>query len=278
MKTRRYLEAFLACTLGACALHGTGGGAAVHEAPPRLASGPAEPPGITGQLSLCGLAVVGNTGDLHFLMELSGDKVSVHKETPNDTYRVDGLKVQVTSILADEMAPTARGLTGIALLRMHARYESARLADIMGREAPPEEISVLTSDSMPAGLVWWLPGPPQAVAVESEGSDPQDQGYPAAPPAPPPFPATNDAASRVTNNPTGIAYMTAAYGQRVLVLSVQGMHGEPRSALVAKAQAWVGTVKTSPRFISAHQVRTEIDAARAAGQTCPGRPNAVLEP
>jgi hypothetical protein len=72
--------------------------------------------------------------------------------------------------------------------------------------------------------------------------------------------------------------MTAAYGRRVLVLSVQGEHDEPQPVLVAKAQAWMGSVTTSPRPISASAVKQDADAARAAGQACPGHPRAVWEP
>jgi hypothetical protein len=46
---------------------------------------------------------------------------------------------------------------------------------------------------------------------------------------------------------------------------------------VAKAKAWMATVVTSSQTISARQASADIKAASAAGQTCPGRPNAILE-
>jgi hypothetical protein len=72
-------------------------------------------------------------------------------------------------------------------------------------------------------------------------------------------------------------FVTVAYGHRVLVLSVQGSHGERKADLAAKAKAWMATVVTSPQTISARQASADIRAAAAAGQTCPGRPNAILE-
>jgi len=72
-------------------------------------------------------------------------------------------------------------------------------------------------------------------------------------------------------------FATAAYDDRVLVMSVQGLRGEPRPAMVDRAKSWFATVMTSPRAISVRKTRADIKAAMAAGQTCEGRPNAIFE-
>jgi hypothetical protein len=272
MKIRSPLGLLLACALGACATSSAGGSPPAP--PPRLTAVAPEPPGITGVLSLCGFVIVGNEGELHFRMELSGERVAVRHGGTNDTYVVDGLLAQVSTIATNQISPTAPGLVGVELLRLHARFESARLSEAIGREVKPEEIEILASDNMPSALVWWFPGTGSEAAA-GRGGDASEQGdeatLDAADPAAP-------SAAAQPERPTGLVYMTAAYGQRVLVLSVQGMHNEPKAALVAKAKAWMATVTTTPRPISARQVSAQIDAARAAGETCPGRANAVAEP
>jgi hypothetical protein len=293
MKIRRSLVVLLACSLGACAFHSSADRKGEAQLP-RLQTGPAEPPGITGQLSLCGLTVVGNADGLHFRLELPGERVSVRKGSPSDVFVVDGLKVQVSTMVADRINPTARQLTGIPLLRLHARFESARLSEAQGREVQPEEIAVLTADNMPSGLVWWSAGlrPEASAAAESPSAEspsaetpsaeaqPQAGGYPAAPPAAPGPAAAAPAPAPApkSDGATGIAYVTAAFGPRILLLSVQGSHDEAKSALLAKAQAWMSSLTASSQVVSANQAKQEIGAAKAAGKTCPGRPNAVLEP
>jgi hypothetical protein len=254
----------LACALLACATRS--GGSAPAAPPPRLSAPAEEPPGITARLSLCGLVVVGNVGELHFRLELAGERVGVRHGQSGDTYLVDGMTVEVTTVLADEIAPTARTRSGVDLLRMHATWESARRSQSVGGNVEPEEVGIFSSDGMPTGLAWWFPG----VGTEAgEGKSGETAPDSAAAPA--------DRAAAEAPRPTGLAFMTAAYGHRVVVLAVQGSHGEPKSALVAKAEAWMATVTTSPRSISTRQVAAETKAAVAAGQTCPGRPNAVLE-
>jgi hypothetical protein len=265
MQTRHLLGLPLACALGACISHSTGGAPPASGLPPRLASGGYEPQGIVALPSPCGLAVVGNVSELHFRMELAGERVSVRHGPDGDTYLVDGLAAQVTTAIADEIAPTARGKSGIELLRMHAIWEAARRSQPLDGDVEPEVIEILTSEHMPAGLSWWF----ASVGPEAEASKTDElssAGYPAAPPV---------AAVPAPPRPTGVAFMTAAYGPRVLVLSVQGQRGEPKSTLVAKAKAWMATVTTSSDPISPRQVTAELEAA---GQTCPGRPNAVFEP
>jgi hypothetical protein len=255
-----------ACALGACVAHTAGGTPAPSVPLPRLAAAAEEPPGIVALPSPCGLAVVGNEGELHFRMELAGERVAIRHAQPGDSFRVDGLMVQVSTAVADEIAPTARDQSGIALLRMHATWEAARRSQPLGRDVEPEEVAILSAENAPAGLAWWFPsaGAESGAGKEAEGSY---DGYSAAAPAAAPGP-----------RPTGVAFMTAAYGKRVLVVSVAGQQGESKSALVAKAQAFMTTVVTSPEPIATSQVRAGIQAATAAGQTCPGRPNAVLEP
>jgi len=265
MKPRRLLGFPLACALGACATGSTGSAPAVGEPPPRLAAAAEEPAGIAGLLSLCGLTVVGNVDELHFRMELAGERVGVRRGQPNDVYLVDGLLVQVSTVPAHEIAPSAREQSGVGLLRMHAIWESARRSQTLSRDVQPEELGIRTSDNTPAALVWWFPG----AGAEADEAKSGEAG-PGAAVAP-------AAAPTAANRPTGVAFMTAAYGHRVLVLSVQGQRGEAKSGLVAKAEAWMATVTTSPQTLWTKQVSAEIEAATAAGQTCPGRPNAVLE-
>jgi hypothetical protein len=240
----------LACVISACASGAAGNKSAAPDQPPRLAVAAPEPPGITAIPSLCGLAVVGNTGELHFRMELAGKHVEVRPGGPTETYLVDGLQVQVSTIPSNDISPKARGLVGIELLRLHAAFESARQSEALGREVKAEEIEILAADNMPSALVWWFPS---EEGGSSEGSSPSEGDSPSE-----------------SHRPTGLAFMTAAYGRWVLVLSVQGQHGEARTALVAKAKSWMATVATSSRTISARQVTEEIQAAKAAGQTCRG--------
>ena len=264
MKTGRVLGLSLACALGACITGSAGSPPAVGEPPPRLAVPAEARQGIATLPSLCGLTVVGNVDELHFRMELTGERVGVRPGQPNDVYVVDGLQVQVTTVGAHEIAPAAREQRGVGLLRMHATWEGARLSQVLGREVEPEEVGIRSSDSMPAALVWWFPSAGSDAAEVRADAGP-DGGAPDAP-------AGLDAGTAAANHPTGLAFMTAAYGQRVLVLSVQGLRGEPRSALLAKAEAWMATVATSPQVIWTTQVSAEIKAATAAGQSCPGRP------
>jgi hypothetical protein len=254
--------------LGACVAHTAGSTPPPSVPLPRLEGAAEEPPGIVALPSLCGLAVVGNEGELHFRMELAGERVAMRHAPAGDTYLVDGLMVQVTTVVADEIAPTARDKSGIALLRMHATWEAARRSQPLGRDVDPEEVAILSAENAPAGLVWWFPSAGAEVGAGKESEASYD-GYSAAPAAPTAVPGPR---------PTGVAFMTAVYGKRVLVVSVAGQQGESKSALVAKAQAFMTTVVTSPERIATSQVRAGIQAATAAGQTCPGRRNAVLEP
>jgi hypothetical protein len=226
--------------------------------------------GIATLLSLCGLTVVGNVDDLHFRMELTGERVTVRPTSPNDVYVIDGLLAQVTTVPARDIAPSARDQRGIGLLRMHAIWESARLSQTLSREVEPEEVGIRTSDKVPAALLWWFPGA-GSDAAEANADGGSDGGIAEGP-------AGADGGPAEANRPTGVAFMTAAYGQRVLVLSVQGVRGESKSALLARAEAWMATVTTSPRVIWTTDVSAEITAALAAGRTCPGRPNAVFAP
>jgi len=264
MKTFRCLGWLFACALGACASNSVG---PATDAPPRLAVAADEPPGIAGIYSPCGFTMVGNAGDLHFRMQLAGDKVGLRHGGSNDVFVVDGLMVQVTTVRADDISPTARGLDGVELLRLHARWESARLSETLGREVQPEDIEILAADNMPSALIWWFPG------SRAEGSaTTAPSGDAAAGVA-----ATSDDRPAQENRPTGQVFMTAAYHPRVLVLSVQGLRDEPKAAMVAKAKSWMATLARSPRAMSAKQVGEEIKTAMAAGKTCPGRANAVLE-
>jgi hypothetical protein len=254
-----------ALALAACATTTAGPPPASPELPPRLGdTDAAEPAGIVGLSSLCGVTVVGNAGELHFRMDLAGSKVSVRHGVANDAYVVDGLAVQVKSVPGQDISPTARTMIGMDLLRTYVRFETAVQVEKLGRTVEPEEGEILAADNMPSALVWWLPnGQPESVPTAEPSADlaeGREAGDAAAP-----------------NRPTGIAFVTAAYGHRVLVLSVQGMHGERKADLVAKAKAWMSTVVTSPQTISSRQISADIKAAVAAGQTCPGRPNAILE-
>ena len=271
MKTGHFLGLPLACALGACVTSSAGSAPPAGQPPPRLAVSAETQPGIVSLLSPCGLTLVGNVDDLHFRMELTGERVGVREGQPSDTYVVDGLLVQVTTVPDREIAPTAREQHGVGLLRMHAIWESARLSQTLGREVEPEEVGIRTSDRMPAALLWWFPGAGANGAEGRVDTEPDGGAAPDAAVAP-------EGGAAEPNRPTGIAFMTAAYGQRVLVLSVQGLRGEPKSALLAKAEAWMGTVTTSSYVIWPKEVRAEIEAAIAAGQTCPGRPNAIFEP
>ena len=275
MDLRRRLACLLACALGACATGSAGSKPATPESPPRLEYEPAEPDGVTGLPSPCGLTIVGNAGELHFRMELAGGRVGVRHDAGTDAFVVDGLVVKVTTMASNQISPAARDLVGIDLLRKHAEFESARLSETLGRDVKPEEIEILASDTMPSGLLWWSPGAAAAQAptdVQPAGFDGTDAAQAAAPANP------ADSHAVEPERPTGIAYLTAAYGRRVLVLSVQGLRGEPQSTLVAKAKAWIASLTTASRRISVRHVRAEIQAAEAAGQTCPGRPNAIVEP
>jgi hypothetical protein len=262
----RCLGCLFACALSACALNGAApkAGADGRDLPPRLATSANEPPGVTGIYSQCGFTVVGNADELHFRMELAGGKVGVRHGNAKDMYGVDGLTVQLTTVPAEDLGPSARGLDGVELLRLHAAWESAHLSKTLGREGPPEELEILTSDNMPAALVWWFPG------NHVEVSAPATEGGDVAAPA-------SDDRPVEDNRPTGLVFMTAAFGHRILVMSVQGLQSEPRATMVTKAKAWMATVTRSPRAISAKQVSEDIRTAMAAGQTCPGRANAVLE-
>lgn len=271
MKTFRTFGWLLAGALGACASGAAGTPpASGPKLPPRLAAAVADGPGgIVALYSPCGFTVVGNTGDLHFRMELTGSRVRVHHGPGSDVLGVDGLMVQVTSALADDLGPAARGLGGVQLLRSHLAWESARLAPKLGRTVTPEEIEILAADNMPSALVWWLPGG-QSGADDANADSPSSNGdVPAEATAPAP------------ERPTGFAFVTAAYGPRVLELSVQGMRGERKADLIAKAKAWMATVATSPRLLSVGRIGADIKAALAAGQVCPGRAdasaNAILE-
>ncbi len=284
-----------------------------------------EASGITGLPSLCGLTVVGNVDELHFRMELAGERVAVRPGQPADTFVVDGLEAQVSTVLADEISPAARSQGGVGLLRMHAAWESARRSLTLGREVQAEELAIRTADHLPVALVWWFPSAGEEPSPATEGASAPDgapaepvppapvpaeagatpaaaespapaapaapaaalppaspaPGAPAAvPPADPAVPAAPaaPAAAPGAARPTGVAYVTAAFGPRVLALSVEGKRGERKADLVAKAEAWMATLASSPRFISAGQVAQEMSAATAAGQTCAGRRNAVLEP
>jgi hypothetical protein len=261
MKTRLYLGPFFACALVACATNSSGSKPAATEELPRLVVEPEDPPGVVALPAACGFVVVGNTADLHFRMELAGERLALRHGKTGDTYGVDGLLAQVSTIASHEISPAARELTGIELLRMHAKFESARQSEILGREVNPEELEILASDKMPSALVWWLP-----IAGDDKG------GETAAAPIDPADPHAVE-----PDRPTGLAYLTAAFERQVLVLSVQGMRNEPQAALVAKAKSWMATVATSKRPVSSRQVAAEIKAARAPGQSCPGRANAVFE-
>lgn len=204
--------------------------------------------------------MVGNAGDLHFRLQLAGNQVRLQQGAGNDFYGVDGLTVQVKTVPGQDISPAARTMTGIDLLRTYVRLETAVQVEKLGRTVEPEEVEILAADNMPSALVWWLPtGQPESVpaAEPAEGRAAVDGPGP--------------------NRPTGVVFVTAAYGHRVLVLSVQGMHGERKAELVAKAKGWMATVVTAPQTISARQTSADIKAAMAAGQTCPGRPNAILE-
>ncbi len=268
MMTRRRLGLPLACALGACATSSAGSAPTAGESPPRLGAPAEVPRGIVAQLSLCGLTVVGNVDELHFRMELAGEKVGIRPGQPSESYLVDGLLVQVTTVGAHEIAPSAREQNGVGLLRMHAIWESARRSQTLGREVEPEEIGIRTSDNIPAGLVWWFASVPAEAGQDKAGEAGQDGAA---------APAASAPTAVEANRPTGIAFMTGAYGQRVLVLSVQGTRAEAKAALLAKAEALMSTVKTSSEPIWTTDVAAEIKAAVAAGQTCPGRANAVLE-
>ena len=264
MKTRRFLGLLLACALGACVTGSAGSPPPAGEPPPRLAVPAEERQGIASLPSPCGLTLVGNVDELHFRMELTGERIEVRRDQPNDVYIIDGLQVQVTTVGAHEIAPKAREQRGVGLLRMHATWEGARLSQGLSHEVEPEEVGIRSSDSMPAALVWWFPRAGSEAAEVRADAGP-DGGAPDAP-------AGIDGGTASASRPTGLAFMTAAYGQRVLVLSVQGLRGEPKSALLAKAEAWMATVTTSPQVIWTAQVSAEIKAATAAGQSCPGRP------
>jgi len=263
MKTIHYFGWLLAGALGACASGSAGTKPAAPELPPRLGAAAAnEHAGIVGMYSPCGFTVVGNSSDLHFRVELAGSRVRLHQGGgPSDLFGVDGLVVQVAAASDDDLGPAARGLAGIELLRAHAAWEGARLAQTLGRAVAPEEVEILAADNMPSALVWWLPG------AQVEPIGPADSSGDA--------PADADAAA--PERSTGHVFVTAAYGHRVLVLSMHGLHGERKADMVAKAKAWMATVATSAGPISARQTGADIKSALAAGRTCPGRPNAILE-
>jgi hypothetical protein len=237
--------------------------------PPRLSEGRAvaEQPGIAGLYSPCGFTVVGNSGNLHFRMELAGNKVSLQHGSESDIFVVDGLRVQTTVVDADTIGPSAAPLTGIQLLRAHAAWESAHLSSTLGRQARPEEVEILAADNTPAALVWWFAG------AEGEGGNAGPDGYAAT--------ADNgaaaDPAAAEPNHPTGIVFVTSAFGSRVLVMSVQGLRGERKAELVAKGTAWLATLTTSSRSISIAQTAADLKEARSTGRSCPGRSNAIIE-
>lgn len=269
MITSRTFGCLFLCTLGACASRASEGKSGSPDLPPRLSSGAQEPAGIAGLFSPCGFALVGNSDDLHFRMELAGRRVGVRHGSSGAVYVVDGLMVQVTIVPADSISPAARDLSGIELLRMHAAWESAHLSETVGREVRPEEIEILAADNTPSALVWWFPGRSDGGAAPTTDTYAAASGEAAQTSAEP--------AAGEPNRPTGLVFATAAYGHRVLVMSVQGLRGEPKSALLARAKGWIATVATSSRAISVQQTRADIKAAVAAGQGCAGRPNAVME-
>lgn len=253
-----------ALALAACATNTAGPPPASPALPPRLGTEAAEPTGIVGLSSLCGITVVGNAGELHFRLDLSGNKVSVRHGVANDAYGVDGLRVQVETVPGQDISPAARTMTGMDLLRTYLRFETAIQVEKLGRAVEPEEVEILAADNMPSALVWWLPSGQPETAPATEAAADSAEGREAGD-------------TPVPTRLTGIAYVSAAYANRVLVLSVQGTRGERKADLAAKAKAWMATVVTSPRTLSARQIGADIKAASAAGQTCPGRPNAVLE-
>jgi hypothetical protein len=215
--------------------------------------------GIAGVPGPCGLTVVGNTADLHFRLQLAGDRTAISKGT--GSFVVDDLEVHVSTVSGRDISPDASAQSGIELLRTHARWESARLSEALGREVTPEEIAILTSEKMPSALVWRASGAGRAnVAVSDEASDAMA------------VPATWPSES------ADIVYMTAAFGQRVLAMSAQGLPGKVGVDMVAKAELWMASLVVSPDAISVAQVSDDMRAAITAGCRSPAAaPAATIE-
>jgi hypothetical protein len=120
--------------------------------PPRLAPAVASPIGIIGTAGPSGLTVVGDTPDLHFRLLLSGNHVAIGHGDGN--FIVDDIEAQVSTVAARDISPATASQSGIELLRTHARWQCARMSEALGHEVAPEEIEILTSEKMPAALVW----------------------------------------------------------------------------------------------------------------------------